>query len=102
MKDKVKLEEQVSFLVGLLDERQLEEFTFFFIIKKITMAKKTTTKKNSKVSVSYRGASIFEVANYVHHETVRHCEYCGKAMSRSDVNDYGSLCESCYMKEYYG
>ena len=29
MKDKVKLEEQVSFLVGLLDERQLEEFTYF-------------------------------------------------------------------------
>ena len=58
------------------------------------MAKKTTTKKNSKVSVSYRGASIFEVANYVHHETVRHCEYCGKPMNRSDVNDFGSLCES--------
>ena len=75
----------------------------FFINKKITMAKKTTTKKNSnKVSVSYLGASIFEVANYVHHETVRHCEYCGRRMSRSDVNDYGSLCESCYMKEYYG
>ena len=102
MKDKIKqLEEQVSFLVGLLDERQLEEFTCFSINKKIKMAKKTT-KKNSKVSVSYRGASIFEVANYVHHETVRHCEYCGKPMSRSDVNDYGSLCESCYMKEYYG
>lgn len=103
MKYKIKqLEEQVSFLVGLLDERQLEEFTCFLINKKIKMAKKTTTKKNSKVSVSYRGASIFEVANYVHHETVRHCEYCGKPMSRSDVNDYGSLCESCYMKEYYG
>ena len=30
MKDKIKqLEEQVSFLVGLLDERQLEEFTYF-------------------------------------------------------------------------
>ena len=30
MKDKVKqLEEQVSFLVGLLDERQLEGFTCF-------------------------------------------------------------------------
>ena len=29
MKDKVKLEEQVSFLVELLDERQLEEFTCF-------------------------------------------------------------------------
>ena len=31
-----------------------------------------------------------------------HCEYCGKGLTRSDVNDYGSLCESCYMKEYYG
>ena len=30
MKDKIKqLEEQVSFLVGLLTERQLEEFTCF-------------------------------------------------------------------------
>ena len=29
MKDKVKLEEQVSFLVELLTERQLEEFTRF-------------------------------------------------------------------------
>lgn len=67
------------------------------------MAKKTTTKKNSKkVSVSYRGASIFKVANYVHNEIVAHCEYCSKPMSRSDVNDYGSLCETCYMKEYYG
>lgn len=64
--------------------------------------KNKTTKKNSKVSVTYRVASILEVAHYVHHETVRHCEYCGKPMSRSDVNNYGSLCESCYMKEYYG
>lgn len=49
-----------------------------------------------------RGPSIFEVAHEVHNVTVRHCEYCGKPMNRSDVNDYGSLCESCYMKEYYG
>ena len=34
-------------------------------------------------------------------DTVRHCEYCGRAMTSSDVNDYGSLCEDCYMKEYY-
>lgn len=43
-----------------------------------------------------------EVVRYVHEEIVRHCEYCGKPMSRSDVNDYGTLCERCYMKEYYG
>lgn len=64
--------------------------------------KQKTSKKKGKITVSYSGASIFEVARYVHGETVRHCAYCGKPMSRSDVNDYGSLCESCYMEEYYG
>ena len=34
-------------------------------------------------------------------DTVRYCEYCGRPLTRSDVNDYGSLCERCYMKEYY-
>lgn len=65
------------------------------------MAKKKITKK-SKITVSYSGAPLMEVARYMHEEVVRHCEYCGKPMSRSDVNDYGSLCETCYMKEYYG
>ena len=65
------------------------------------MANKETTKKG-KVSVSYCGASMLDVVRYVHEETVRHCAYCGRPMSRSDVNDYGSLCEDCYMKEYYG
>ena len=63
---------------------------------------KTTNKSKAKVTVTYRGASLLEVARYVHEETVAHCEYCGKPLSRSDVNDYGSLCESCYMREYYG
>ena len=36
-----------------------------------------------------------------HIETVRNCDYCGTPMTRSDVNDYGSLCERCYMREYY-
>ena len=38
--------------------------------------------------------TIAEVVNHVHHEVVRECEYCGRPMSRSDVNDYGSLCEA--------
>ena len=58
--------------------------------------------KQSKITVTHHGASIAEVFNHVHREIVRYCEYCGKPMTRSDVNDYGSLCESCYMKEYYG
>ena len=56
--------------------------------------------KKSKVEVIVTG-NIFEVAYQTHHVVVRHCEYCGKLMSASDVNDYGSLCETCYMKEYY-
>lgn len=62
--------------------------------------KKTIKKENA--SVSYHGASIEEVFNHVHREIVSYCEYCGKPMTRSEMNDYGSLCESCYMKEYYG
>lgn len=62
--------------------------------------KKTTKKENT--SISYHGASFAEVFNHVHREIVSNCEYCGKPMTRSEVNDYGSLCESCYMKEYYG
>ena len=54
------------------------------------------------VKVIYSGRPIEEVAHEVHDVTVRHCDYCGAPMSESDVNDYGSLCESCYMKEYYG
>lgn len=45
--------------------------------------------------------SIYDVVHETHDVTVRYCEYCGKPMSESDVNDYGSLCEQCYMKEYY-
>ncbi len=58
-------------------------------------------KKRKGITIVYKGPSIFEVAKYVHEEKIRHCEYCGRPMSRSDVNDFGSLCESCYMKEYY-
>lgn len=59
-------------------------------------------EKTSRATVSHFGPSVFEVAKYIHHETIRHCDFCGKPMNRSDVNDYGTLCESCYMKEYYG
>ena len=58
--------------------------------------------KKTGITIQHRGPSIFEVAHEVHNVIVSHCDYCGKPMNRSDVNDYGSLCESCYMKEYYG
>lgn len=67
------------------------------------MAKKTTTRKtsSSKPTVTHSGLPILEVANRVHHTVARHCANCGRPMTLSDVNDYGTLCESCYMKEYY-
>lgn len=59
------------------------------------------TKKKSKVEVIVTG-NIFEVAHQTHNVVVRYCDYCSRPMSVSDVNDFGSLCETCYMKEYYG
>ena len=45
MKYKIKqLEEQVSFLVGLLDERQLEEFTYF-LHKQVNNGKENNNKE---------------------------------------------------------
>ena len=63
---------------------------------------KTRKKKSSEISVVHSGESIFRITHFVHHTVARHCDYCGKPMSLSDVNDFGSLCERCYMKEYYG
>lgn len=62
------------------------------------MKKKQTTPK---LTIEHRGPSIFDVARQVHGTTSRRCEYCGKPMTPSDVNDFGTLCERCYMKEYY-
>ena len=42
------------------------------------------------------------VASMKNSEVVRHCANCGTEMTASDVNDYGTLCERCYMREYYG
>ena len=58
------------------------------------------TKKNKKAQIIVTG-NIFEVAYQTYHVVVRYCEYCGKPMSESYMNDFGSLCETCYMKEYY-
>lgn len=55
-----------------------------------------TKKRNAKIE------SIYRTVHHVHGEIVRHCEYCGKGLTRSETNDYGSLCERCYMREYYG
>ena len=34
-------------------------------------------------------------------DIVRYCEYCGAPMTESDLEDFGTLCENCYLKEYY-
>ena len=34
--------------------------------------------KKPQITVEHSGPSIFEVARYVHEETVRHCDYCGR------------------------
>lgn len=36
------------------------------------------------------------------YRAIRYCDYCGAPMSESDVEDFRTLCERCYHKEYYG
>jgi formylmethanofuran dehydrogenase subunit E len=58
--------------------------------------KKTKSTKMSPAAAKHVG----RVMSYVHDEKVARCAYCGKPLSRSDVNDYGTLCARCYQKEY--
>ena len=64
--------------------------------------RKMKLNSKSEITIEHRGPSIIEVAHYMHHTVARHCADCGAPMTPSDVNDYGSLCERCYMREYYG
>lgn len=65
-------------------------------------AKKSMLKKNFWLeNASEKTQHMATIIHQTHDEVVAHCEYCGKPLSRSEVNDFGSLCERCYMKEYY-
>lgn len=73
------------------------------------MVKKKTTSIRGKKSNTPSGSiqvvhygSLIETFNYVHRQYISKCQVCGKPMNRSDINDFGSLCERCYMQEYYG
>ena len=67
-----------------------------------TKAKKSMLKKNFWLeNASEKTQHMATVIHQAHDEVIAHCEYCGKPLSRSEVNDFGSLCERCYMKEYY-
>ena len=34
-------------------------------------------------------------------DEVRHCEYCGAPMTVGEEENFGTLCERCYYKDYY-
>ena len=57
-------------------------------------------KQNGKITVEIIG-NLAKTVHETHHVIVRECDYCGKPMTASEANDYGTLCERCYMKEYY-
>ena len=57
-------------------------------------------KKKEKVTMEIIG-NLAKTVHETHDVVVRVCDYCGKPMSASEANDYGTLCERCYMKEYY-
>jgi hypothetical protein len=48
-----------------------------------------------------KDSNIIGVIHEVHETVVNHCDICNAPLTPSDVNDYGSLCRKCYLKEYY-
>ena len=57
-------------------------------------------EKNGKITIEIIG-NFAKTVHETHHVIVRECDYCSKPMTASEANDYGTLCERCYMKEYY-
>jgi len=57
-------------------------------------------KKKEKITMEIIG-NFAKTVHETHHVIVRECDYCGKPMTASEANDYGTLCERCYMREYY-
>ena len=75
------------------------------------MAKKSKTtnqggrkRKNPSETIRevHQMPSLMQVFHETHYVTVGLCEYCRKPLNRSEVNDFGSLCERHYMEYYYG
>lgn len=76
------------------------------------MAKKQSKTKNQEgnkrktpsntIREVHHMPSLMQVFHETHYVTVAHCEYCGKPLNRSEVNDFGTLCERHYMECYYG
>lgn len=65
-------------------------------------AKESVLKNNPWLKASSEKTQhMATIIHHTHNEIVAHCDYCGKPLSRSEINDFGSLCERCYMKEYY-
>ena len=56
--------------------------------------------EKEKVTMEIIG-NFAKTVHETHHVIVRECDYCGKPMTASEANDYGTLCERCYMREYY-
>ena len=86
-----------------------EDFTESEVIirnrKEETMKKKNNTRQEEMEFLYGKenaDKSMYRTVHETHYETIRECEYCGKPLTPSEANDYGTLCESCYMKEYYG
>lgn len=70
------------------------------------MAKKNISIRRKKSKVPFDSirvvhyGSLIDTFNHVHREIVSYCQICGKPMTRSDVNDWGSLCETHWKSEY--
>lgn len=75
-------------------------------IKTEKTMKKKNNKRQEEMEFLYgkenANKPMYRIVHETHNKIVRECGYCGKPLTPSEANDYGTLCEVCYMKEYYG
>ena len=65
------------------------------------LTKEQIQRLNFNYGNAWKSNPALYLQNLERHRIVRQCDNCGKDMTEDDVNDFGSLCESCYNREYY-
>ena len=69
--------------------------------KKNELPEELVQRLNFNFGDAWKSNPAIYIACLERNKTVRQCDNCGKDMTKSEVDDYGSLCERCYMREYY-
>lgn len=65
---------------------------------------KTNKEKMQKLEFLYgkenAPKSMYQVIEHIYGGTITYCNFCNAPLTHNEVNDYGTICEKCYMKKF--